>query len=201
MKRQLLELWIAASSDPRKLGILGALLVVALGLWGRAALMQSGPSEAEASRKGSASSSASSAKGGEHSSEKAGPTRVVTLPPIEPLGRDLFAVSEELIPQPSQPEAKASGAPKPSPSNDDKPMDLEQLRIARIMERASGLRLRSTIVGGEPIAVIEQVGRRSQGRVVRLGEQIAGFSLVKVDAGRVVLEQDGVRVELAQQRP
>jgi len=198
MKHRLMEFWIAVSSDPKKLGILGVLIVVALGLWARAALTESGPKPAKAQQPATSSAPAPSSS---ESSGKAGPTQVVTLPPMAPLSRNLCKPGQGLLPQPSQTEVEAHGARKPSPSNDDKPMDLEQLRVARIQEQASGLRLRSTSVGSNPIAVSQESGRSATGGVVRLGNEIAGFTLVKVDNGRVVLERDAVRVELAQQKP
>jgi hypothetical protein len=72
----------------------------------------------------------------------------------------------------------------------------------RVMKEAASLRLRGSLIGSTPMAVIEVTGKRAdKGNVVRPGQVVEGFTLIEVHSTGVVLEKDGVRVELRRVLP
>jgi hypothetical protein len=58
-----------------------------------------------------------------------------------------------------------------------------------IRQQASQLELQSIMQGGSPVAIID-------GNVVGVGERIAGFEVISIEANRCTLRQDGVEVRL-----
>ncbi|MEC9372986.1 MAG: hypothetical protein VYC34_04045 [Planctomycetota bacterium] len=205
MKRQLLQAWLAIISDKKKAGALGALVVVALVMWARAAILSdAGPQKASASERKSDSRTSKSKKKEVVSgsdSKKNEPRAVVEIPVPAAVTRDLFAPSEVHFPLSSQTESAVEVNPKSAGGNDETHEQQEQ-RAREELERsvrgqASRLRLRSTIVGGEPIAVIEDTSTKRDGaHVMRIGESYNGFVLLKVESGRVLLAKEGFEVEL-----
>jgi len=67
-----------------------------------------------------------------------------------------------------------------------------------VRQEAAALRLRSTMISSNPIAVIETTaGAGKRASVVRMGDSIEGFVLISVRAREVDLEKNGVRVTLS----
>lgn len=205
MNKQLQEAWAIVTADRKKAAVLGALVLVAGGLWLRAALT-SGPSKASAS--GESRMTESGKKRAEKAAKKPedvverAPARTIELAPPPPLTRDLFVLSEALLASSAQTDLVDSGDPKSAAGKDDKPLRPAPIAAQTVSERvaseAARLRLRSTMIGANPIAVIETPdASRAGGVMVRPGEAIAGFTLVAVRAHEVELEKEGVRVTIA----
>ena len=207
MNKQFQEVWTLITSDKKKAMALGSLALVAGGLWLRAAIT-SGPSKASASDKKrmTADGEKRAKKSGEKNAESDKSETVVrviavTSPP--PLTRDLFALSDALLASSSQMDSDRSGNPKSAVGKDDKPLQSAAMRAQTLEERvqseASDFRLRSTMIGASPIAVIETQGAKSRqsGTVVRVGEQIEGFTVIAIRARDVELEKEGVRITLS----
>ncbi|RMH24210.1 MAG: hypothetical protein D6693_10195 [Planctomycetota bacterium] len=198
MNQSLLQFWAIVTADRKKAAMLGALVLVAGGLWVRAALT-TGPSRAKAGAGGGIVTL--QADGGEDE----GPAepdlrRTVTVTPAPRNTRDLFALSDALVSLSSQMEPDASGAPKSASGSDDntqRPGARARDRERRVRDEASSLRLRSTMIGASPIAVIETPEGNRHGVVVRPGDVVEGFRVVAIRTHEVELEKDGVSVTIA----
>ena len=73
-----------------------------------------------------------------------------------------------------------------------------QEKLARLVrEEAESLRLKSTLMGPNPMAVIESsISGQRVSRTLRPGDRIDGFLLLTVESRLVVLEKHGERIEL-----
>jgi len=216
MKSRLMETWVALTSDKRRASALGALVMIALLMWARAAFMSGdkGPAPAKASATAGEVAGASGNNGPSTTirtdeSPGASVAGAVELPPTPPLERDLFAYSREYFPESAQTDSTAQDDPKSAPAQDDNPADEseseeqedEQSLLVRA-DAARWLRLRSLMLGKEPVAVIESTAPHDpRSTVIRVGESIAGFTLIGVAARTVTVERDGVQVELTLPTP
>lgn len=195
MKAQYQKLVILAKSEPKQSIALAVLLVIALGFWARS-LAKSG-SNAMASTGGSASQQVLEDQ--KSSALKPRPRVIVTG--ADPITRDLFVPRPEDFPPPVQTEpidARASKSPTGSDDKTNKAQGLPRLTPeARVLAEAGELTLRSTVVGADPIAVIEHLREgKTQRTVLRVGDTVRGFRLVRVVDRRVVIEKDGIEVVL-----
>ncbi|MCB9849060.1 MAG: hypothetical protein H6814_11690 [Phycisphaeraceae bacterium] len=201
MKARLIEFWVLLSSDKRKASVLGVLLVAALGLWARMALTGAKPSSAVAA--GSAAGDSADVAGDDRRDPTEGfeVAPLVTLPATTPLERDLFVPGPGFGPRPSQTEHPDTTDPKSGQGSDDKSPVSPELRRQEleraVRNEASHLYLSSTMVGSNPVAVIQQEGANGVRAVLRLGESFEGFELVEVSPRSAVLSKDGIRVELS----
>ena len=202
MKQRLIETWVIITSDKRKAGVLAALLLTALGLWARAALLGGKPASAGAATP--AAKAASSAREKQSDGAKSGEFEIapmVILPPRQAITRDLFIPTPEFGAQPLQTDQTDGSGPKSTRGTDDNlPVspELQRQELERaVREEASRLHLSSTMVGPNPVAVIQSEGKNGSRSVLRIGESIFGFELVEVTARDVVLVKNGIRVELS----
>lgn len=204
MNAHLQEIWTLITTDKKKATILGALALVAGGLWLRAA-MTSGPSTAKANEKRMTADGERRAKRASKKSESEtehdAPVRIIELSPPPPLTRDLFALSDALLASSAQTDPAPFSNPKSASGTDDKSLQSAGMRTQstedRVRAEAGKLRLRSTMIGANPIAVIEAgASSRAAGRVVRLGDEIEGFIVRAIHAREIELEKEGVRVTL-----
>lgn len=208
MKPQLNRFLVLLNAERKKLGVLGVLML-ALVAAGVRAVVLSGPRSASAAvRAGADGEREGEGSGGTGSSASGGTRRPDIQAPIPAdLKRDLFAINEEHFPRPAQTEPADAVAPKSAPAKVETPSRVEPPRQedppeARAAEDLRKLRLKGTILGGTPMAVIELTGQRDKrSSVVRPGEQIEGFTLIEVKSGGVVLEKYGIKLELKRALP
>lgn len=210
MKRTILEVWITLTADKRKAAILGAMLIVLVGFSARS-ILKSGPSPARASSSNSASSrpganatDAVSRTLAAIDEQRKGP--YINIPHAETPSRNLFALSSTHFPEPAQPEQPDKGVtPAVTPPVkivDGGPRNQPPSTEQRVRQEAADLRLRSTLVGATPLAVIEYGGGRNSNRVVLSpGHTVLGFILIEVRSHAVLIEKEGVRVELRRPLP
>lgn len=201
MKDRLLGMWYVVIEDRKKAGILGVLLL-ALGALAVKSMLSAGPNQSSA------------ASGGDSSPGQVGQTALSRaaelvarlqrrqfreVPAAPRLSRDLFAVDERRFPPPivevpvrvEPPPERIEPVIKSDPEDAD---DLRAREIARIREEAEGFKLRSVVVGQNPLAVIELPGKRRT--VVPLGGSVNGFKVEEVTTESVELVKDAVRVRL-----
>jgi hypothetical protein len=204
VKARLTEAWIAITADKRKAVVLGALTLVALVTVTRAALSQKKPAGLRPVAGASAPAAADAAAGLVRAENRESRTEapVVRLAAIPPLTRNLFLASERHFPYPAQTEG-SGGTPAKSPVGTDEKSEeeieraLAEERVRLVNEEAAGLRLRSTMLGTSPLAVVESAkGARGGSAVLRVGQAFEGFTLVEVHRESAILEKDGVRVEI-----
>lgn len=204
MKPKVNRLMLRVQAERKKLGVLGALML-ALCVVGVRGMLNKGPRSANAAL--GLEKEEASQRGANGAGDKAGrkPDIRTTLP-VE-LTRDLFALDEEQFPRPSQTEPAVGDRPKSalpkvetsSRFGPDRKEDSPEERVAADLRK---LRLKGTILGGSPMAVIEYAGAKdNRGTVVRPGESIEGFTLIEVVNAGVVLEKEGIRVELKRALP
>ena len=193
------EMWILVMADRKKAGALVALGAVLLFTMGRQ-LWDVGPRRAS----------------GNDTSENEilDPSRrAITLDELRVEGpmidvsapsrveRNVFGFDARSFPDPSQSAPSSGFGEKSEPEAVESPREAERARaeqIARMVrEEAGGLRLKSTLMGPNPMAVIEYGTRgRATAKTLRVGDQVEGFTLVHVEVSRVVIEKHGVEVEL-----
>jgi len=118
---------------------------------------------------------------------------------VTPLGRNLFAVKLDYFPQ----EPGKVVPPPPAPAGEgfwervEKSMaaraDLERRRgelIEGLRKQAARLEVQGRMISqGKPKALIN-------GKLVGEGEDVAEFRLVKIEAGRIIVEREGVRLQV-----
>lgn len=187
---------ILAKAEKKQTVTLGVLVVLALGMWARAAV-KSG-NQAEASAPASSSSAETTSAKNKAAAE---PAPVVIVPPAPSLARDLFLPRSEDFARPVQTEPRAESGAKSALDTDDNIPDRNNLpRLTpdqQIRSEARRLTLRSTVVGNEPIAVVEaDVSGTTERIVLRVGESAFGFTLLGVHNRSARLEKGGVVVEL-----
>lgn len=166
----------------RKLALMLVLLAVGLLLWGRLLLQRPVPqvATAEPDRRAASAADVETVREMVRGDR---PRVTVELPDY--LARDLFnfPADEVAWAEPKNDEADEMEEKSDAQRSDD------QLRSATVRRAAEDLRLRSVMMGETPSAVIN-------GRVLRPGQQIQGFTLLEVSERHVLLERHGVIVRL-----
>lgn len=201
MRAKLQELWILVTADKKKVAMLGglalALAVIVLkqgGLAGPRDALATAESQTALDRMPVVTADGLGLDG-----------PVVTVERAEAIERDLFRLGERFFPNPTQDAQSDPDSPKsvlPVVETTDEPADRPPDDLPeRVREEAARLRLKGTMVGSTPLAVIEQPAPAGPAEVVRLGGVVAGFTVVEIRAGGVVLERGGVRVELHRALP
>ena len=211
MNERLQTLWIELTADRRKAAMLGGLLVVAAGLWLRYGLQATGPSKASAATAESIPANESAVALDSAFAELtrvrerlASEVRVIRRPRYS--DRDVFTLHPDHFPPPLETEISGQEDPK-SPvvfveTPEERAARERESRIRRVRQEADQLRLRSVMVGSTLAAVIEAtVERKTTSHVLRPGQSVEGFVLVEVHTDRVLLEKEGVMVEMFIQTP
>lgn len=195
MPPALQRFWIQVTADRRRFGVLVAMMMVGLLLWGRVIIVSNPPRRAVAQDGPMlAQKNQEQLKGSNDASEKISLVpRQVALATEMP--RDPFRINPQFFPRPNslENEAKETGKSTPRPADDE--ARAEALRVGRIEAAARNLTLEA-VMKGASLAVID-------GRTLRVGETISSprhtgidFTLVEVGDRSAVVECDGFRVEL-----
>jgi hypothetical protein len=67
--------------------------------------------------------------------------------------------------------------------------DKRENQIANYMAKAAQLKLQSTMMGTQPKALVN-------GELIGVGDVIADFRVVKIEARRMIIEREGIRLEI-----
>ena len=200
-KRNVIDIVIkAVRNDPQKAGVLTVLLVVLGVLQLRLQMTgQDGPSRATASVSESTTDNPSrfgaSSSGAKNAPDVQAALREWMDAPAMPLRRNLFAIDLERFPLDG---SVTSVSTKSSGFWDDlaKSMTFQadvrkerQILIENLHQQASQLRLQSTMMGATPKAVIN-------GELVEEGEVVAAFRVLKIEARRIIVEREGIKLEI-----
>lgn len=200
----------AMKSDPKKTGVLTLLVIVLAVMWVR---MWSGSKGGPAPAVAATQAPAFLVGNGEASSHKSGEVLAALTAwksseiPVG-LGRNLFAAKLDYFPS----DAKSVQATTPvatetsttfwnqvekSMSDQADLLRQRQVRSENLQRQVASLRLESTLMGQRPKAVIggELVG---VGGVVASGsgEDRTEFRVVKIEARRVIVEREGIELEI-----
>lgn len=191
----------AARTEPKKYGFLGLLGLVLVILLGRAILTGSdAPAPALASRIAAQNPSNNSS---------ADPVPRVLNPsspalqewlntPIVPVVRNLFAIKLDYYPQDGTKVNQTLRAPqgngfwdklaKSMASKADQRKE-RQILIENLQLQAMQLKLQSTVMGATPRALVN-------GGMVREGDVVASFRVLRIEARRIIVEREGIKLEI-----
>jgi hypothetical protein len=202
----------AVRQDPKMYGVLGVLSLVLVVMGGRVVFTGStGPASAGAY----ASTNTSSAVGargtgvtGKGASSASSASRLpdvasaaltdwvrTTIPPVS---RNLFAVKLDYYPQDGSKVDQTLRIPEGNGFWDKlaKSMALKadarkerQILVENLKLQAMQLKLQSTVMGATPRALID-------GGMVREGDVIASFRVLKIEARRIIVEREGIKLEI-----
>ncbi|MFG0257552.1 MAG: hypothetical protein ACF8GE_06590 [Phycisphaerales bacterium JB043] len=205
MLSKIREIWPETRGDQRKVMLLIALGLMALVLWGRAWVFP-GPKVAAGAEDTEQPNMLRQLSQQIEKVYVQMQRREVLLPVPPDQVRDVFAISPDLVPPNMDPDPVVQVIPKsdmdPVESDEERVRRERQALVRSIQEEASQLRLRSTMVGKTTAAVIEVVRSRQSRPVVLLpGQDIQGFMLVEVSSASVLLEKQGIVIELHVEQP
>lgn len=207
MKRRMTELWLLATQDKKKLVVLCGLLGVLVFIGGRRAI-EAGPSRAKAALPTTSDEVVAELERASAVTEDdlgpGGP--IIEVPMLASGDRDLFRFNETYFPRPIDPNATGEVVPKSPGDQDETPSvdvrSVQEMLAERVRKESDSIRLTGTMVGSKPIAVLETgKGRSRTSEVLRPGDSMLGFVLIEVRSHSVVVEKEGVRVELRRQLP
>jgi hypothetical protein len=198
LENYLQQLVQQAKADPKKAGILGVLMVVMVVLFVRAA-SSSTPTSAQASVNGAHSITLpDNLRGLPRPNSAVAELMKWADRPIPPaLTRNFFVVNYEYYPQDG---TKPAPAPVRLAQGDgfwdqlaksiairaDQKLDQEALR-EKIHREAAALKVQSTMMGASPKALIN-------GQLVGVGDVVASFRVLKIEARGVILEREGIKL-------
>lgn len=202
MKAKIAEIKMLLAADKKQATILAGLLAFLVISMGRMALNMS-PSKASA--KQGSSAKADNQENAPGTNAKAGPA-TIELKALPDTTRDIFALNPEQFPEPARSEQSAEVRPKSDPGNDEAqgadPLTEQELNERAVLAEADRLRLRSTILGANPIAVIESpLKGKTRSVVLGVGDEVDGFSVIEIRRLSVLIEKNGVRAELTRDHP
>jgi hypothetical protein len=189
-----------AKADPKKAAILAVLGIVMIFLWVRL-VGSGGPARASANITGFRGDGALAVPDNLRGSGKTNATYASLLEwtrkPIAPLSRTLFVVNYDFFPQDG-----SKPAPLRAPQGDgfwDQVAKSMTARADQIKEhevlvenlrlQAAQLKIQSTVMGASPKALIN-------GQLVGVGGVVASFRVAKIEARKIVVEREGIKLEL-----
>jgi hypothetical protein len=191
----------AVRADPKKAGVLTLLVVILLTMWVRMwAQPNPGPRRAVA-----ATSPAPTALRADGEADGGEVVRALAEWKAQPLplamGRNLFAADLDHFPRhgPHNPQTDAASALEnqafwdrvaKSMSDQADQRKERQVLVENLRLQAAKLRLQTTVMGAKPRAVIN-------GELVGEGDVVASFRVWKIEARRVIVEREGIRLDIA----
>lgn len=190
---------VAVRAEPRKAGALALLLIVLGVLWVKVFLLaQSTPSTVEAAAEHAPKTELKDLVPRPQASQAARSLIEWTKQPVPPSSKNLFMVDFEHFRRDA---AKVLSTPITGTDGFwdqlEKSLairaDLEKARsllLEDVRNRATRLKLHSTVMNsGHPKALVN-------GTLLGEGDMIEGFKVIRIEAHRIVVEREGVRLEV-----
>ncbi|MDP9175446.1 MAG: general secretion pathway protein GspB [Planctomycetota bacterium] len=116
--------------------------------------------------------------------------------PIVPVHRNLFYAALDRFPQDDSKRTEVSvvgdGIWQQLTKSVSAQADEEEQRqvvVNNLKTKASTLKLESTMLGGQPMAMVN-------GEMVQEGSSVAGFRVLKIEARRMIIEREGIKLEI-----
>jgi len=209
MKEQLYKIKTLLTSDPKRTGVLGVLVLVLVVMWGRM-MSTSGPAPASAKAVTSNSKTASApAQAGRVNYRSTTDLPALQKWLAEPIGlseRNLFQVRYEHFPRDGS-RRKENPVVGPTGFWDELAKSMtsqadqrqrRQYLVENVQRQAASLKLQSTLMSGQlPRALVngEQLG---EGDVVAVGtgSTRTEFRVLKIEARRIIVEREGIKLEI-----
>jgi hypothetical protein len=193
----------AVAADPKRSGALAILAVLLIALIGRT-IMQSGgkavPATASAAKTApSAGTGSKTAAGAAAFQPLVGVSAAMqkwSEQAVPPISRNIFAVRMEYFrvegsrtPQSGQQDEGFWARLEKSMAQQADQKDKRENLIANYRAEAAKLRLQSTMMGSQPRAMVN-------GELVREGSVVASFRVERIEARRIIVEREGIRLEI-----
>jgi hypothetical protein len=189
----------AIKADPKKSSVLVALILLLGFLWLKVMLKQDPfPARLSAAALAAAPTPAPDNPLARRSDATLAALADWTHNPISPLNRNLFAVKLDYYPQDGSKIATTLRAPvgdgfwdqvaKSLTARADQKKE-RRILIENLQLQAAQLKLQSTLMGSQPRAMIN-------GELVGEGNVVASFRILKIEARRIVVEREGIKLEI-----
>jgi hypothetical protein len=106
--------------------------------------------------------------------------------------RNLFAIHLDYYPRADDRKPATDGAEDSTstPTTEADQKREQQILMENLQTQAAKLKLQSTLMGSVPRAMVN-------GQLVQAGDTVEGFTVVKIEARSIVVQQDGVTLEIA----
>jgi hypothetical protein len=178
--------------DPRKALLLTGLGAVMLVLWGRllfggGAVRPAGAAIAPDATKSNATDSP--APGGRGAGVAASLNAWLAAPISMP-DRNVFAIKLDYFQQDGPRGDGISDRLAKSAGSEADQKKERQILIENLRTQAAGLQLQSTVMGAEPRAMVN-------GTLVGEGDVVAGFRVEKIEPRCIIVEREGIRLQIA----
>jgi hypothetical protein len=179
----------ALLKDPKRSSVLAGLGVVMLVLWAR--LLLNGPASATASLIRRSVAAITDSPAPMMRGPSSNPVLDWLAQPKRPVQRNLFAIKLDYY-------ARAAGKTASSESQDDPtkpPADeadqarQQQILLDNLQTQAAKLKLQTTLMGTTPRAMVN-------GQLVKEGDTVEGFTVVKIAPRKITVQQDGAVLEI-----
>jgi|GEM_PF-742411 len=195
------RLKLALARDPRKAAVLGVLLVVLCGVVLR--FLSSGSTLPRSARAAAISPDAKGeivegAKQRARSLSAEDDLEKFLASGARPMERNLFDVKLDYFPADPAKSRQTNGT-RPEKEKDDEiakslrnqadQQSQKEVLIANLRQQALQLKLQSIVMGSTPRAVIN-------GELLGEGDVIASFRVLRIEARRIIVEREGVRLEI-----
>jgi hypothetical protein len=196
------KLMEAAKADPKKAALLGVLVTVLGTMWVRMAMQdgggpqQAGAATAAASDNDVATNARAAGRGAMSTATSTALAEWRTAP-VSPIVRNLFTVQlDHYAHEGGVPVAQASRVEDgfwdelaKSLSSQADQNKQRQIRTENAVRDAGKMNLQTIVMGASPRAVIG-------GEMVEEGSVVAGFRVSKIEARRIIVEREGIRLEI-----
>jgi len=189
----------AIKADPKRTIVLGVLALVLAGMWiSRVMSKGGGPARALAFVTPKPNTVRErTGQNGVSLSDQSGALHEFLANPILPLGRNLFVVKLDYFPQDGRmnPTLRAPAGDgfwdevaKSMTHQADQKKE-RQILVENLRLQAAQLKLETTLMGAKPKALIN-------GQLVGEGEVVANFRVLKIEARRIIVEREGIKLEI-----
>lgn len=185
--------------DPKKAGALIILLAVLAAMWGK--MLSGGKMDPAAATAAPSQWDASSQTFDANDQYSRSPSATASLmewlrSPLVPVDRNLFAVKFDYFPQDGTTVNQTLHSPtgdgfwdqmaKSMTAKADQKRE-QQILIENLQLQAAQLKLQTIMMGSRPKAMIN-------GEMVEEGDVVGSFRILKIEARRVIVERDGIRL-------
>ena len=178
------------SHDPKRNGLLAGLGIIMLVLWGR--LLLNGPASATASLIRRSVAAISEPPIPTSHASTSNPVLDWLGKPRGIVDRNLFAIHLDYYARADDRKSIADGnddaTTTPTAEADQKRE--QQILLENLQTQAAKLKLQTTLMGDTPRAMVN-------GQLVQAGDAVEGFKVVKIEARQIVVQQDGVTLEIS----
>jgi hypothetical protein len=188
-----------AKASPAKSAMVCGLGIIFVAMWGRVLLGSHGPAAAQGSVAviSPATSSAPDATAPDHVGNSDISLQQWVRQPAGSLQRNPFVIPLDSYPRDDSKPGEDSPAGnsywdllRKSMSAQADQQEQRQILVDNIRIAAGALKLQSTLMGAQPTAMVN-------GQMVREGNYVSGFHVVKIEPREMIIEQQGVRLAVS----